>query len=53
MRMLDVNDLHIYYGAIKAVNETLSDYMQIQTFSVRDTEFPKTSTLKIKRNYNT
>lgn len=36
---------------IKAVNATLADFMQISSFTVRDTEFPKTATLKIKRNY--
>ncbi len=36
---------------VKEVNATLADFMQIGTFTVRDTEFPKTATLKIKRNY--
>ena len=37
-------------AGIEEVNAGLADYMQIQTFVVRDTEFPKTATLKIKRN---
>ena len=38
-------------GGIEEVNASLADFMQIQTFVVRDDPFPKTATLKIKRNY--
>ncbi len=35
--------------AVARANETLAEYMQVQTFAVRDEPFPKTATLKIKR----
>ena len=34
---------------VEAVNASLTDFMRISSFTVRDTEFPKTATLKIKR----
>lgn len=34
---------------VEAVNASLADFMRISSFTVRDTEFPKTATLKIKR----
>ena len=34
---------------VEAVNVSLADFMRISSFTVRDTEFPKTATLKIKR----
>ncbi len=36
---------------IKEVNNNLAEFMKIATFVIRDTEFPKTATLKIKRTY--
>lgn len=37
---------------IKQVNEAMSSYKKVQTFSLRDTEFIKTTTRKIKRQAN-
>ena len=34
---------------VEAVNASMADFMRISSFTVRDTEFPKTATLKIKR----
>ena len=34
---------------VEAVNASLADFMRISSFTVRDTEFPKTATLKIRR----
>ena len=36
---------------IRQVNEGLADFMRITGWEIRDTEFPKTTTLKIKRQY--
>lgn len=37
---------------IKMVNEVMSSYKKVQTFTLRDTEFIKTTTRKIKRQAN-
>ncbi len=38
-------------GEIERVNKDLADYKRVSSIKIRDTEFPKTTSLKIIRNY--
>jgi len=48
MSELDVEN--IYKDLVREVNEDLPIYKKVTTFEIRDEEFPKTSTQKIKRH---
>jgi long-chain acyl-CoA synthetase len=48
MSELDVEN--IYKELVREVNETLPVYKKVTAFEIRDEEFPKTSTQKIKRH---
>lgn len=48
MSELDVED--IYKELVREVNEELPIYKKVTAFEIRDEEFPKTSTQKIKRH---
>jgi len=48
MSELDVEN--IYKELVREVNEDLPIYKKVTTFEIRDEEFPKTSTQKIKRH---
>ena len=39
-------------AAVDASNATMAEFKRVQTIHIRDTEFPKTTTLKIKRQYH-
>ena len=50
IEMSEVDVENIYKELVREVNENLPIYKKVTTFEIRDEEFPKTSTQKIKRH---